>query len=103
MSERDCPDERMAEWIESKKQHGYYVLTREELDEYLEDAKRDAYAEGRKDESDENRDAMCSRLMDVWVANHGRMPWKKAVEVVAVLKQLPVDERERLMAMEDES
>lgn len=53
MSERDCPDERMAEWIESKKQHGYYVLTREELDEYLDDAKRDAYAEGRKDEREE--------------------------------------------------
>lgn len=53
MSERDCPDERMVEWIEAKKQHGYYVLTREELDERIDEAQRDAYAEGRKDEQQE--------------------------------------------------
>lgn len=47
MSERDCPDERMVEWIEHKKQMGYYVLTKEERDEWLDEAQRDAYVQGR--------------------------------------------------------
>ena len=53
MSERDCPDERMVEWIEKKKQYGYYVLTREELDERIDEAQTDAYAEGRREEREE--------------------------------------------------
>lgn len=58
----------------------------------------EAYAEGRKDEADENGAA--SKLIDAWVAAHGKpVPWAAAVEIVAIVNKLPPEERERLLAL----
>ena len=50
------------------------------------------------------RDAMASKLIDVWIANHGqRIPWKRAVGIIAILKGLPDAERDRLLALDDDA
>lgn len=61
--------------------------------ERLEAALNHAYAEGRNDET-------FDRLSDAWVAAHGKpIPWEKAVEILAIVKKLPEDERARLLAL----
>lgn len=59
MSDRDCPDDKAVEWLDSRVRMGHYVLTRDELNERIDEAQRDAYAEGRKDEREE-----CMRLLN---------------------------------------
>jgi len=50
------------------------------------------------------RDAMASKLIDVWIANHGqRISWKRAVNIIAILKGLPDAERDRLLALDQET
>lgn len=64
----------------------------------IDKAQTEAYAEGRKDEADENGAA--SRLIDAWAASHGKpVPWDKAVEIVAIVNKLPEEERARLLAL----
>jgi hypothetical protein len=63
----------------------------------LNDVQTDAYAEGRKDEAEEHD---VGRLIDAWVAAHGKpMPWAKAVEIVVIAKKLPDAERARLLTL----
>lgn len=57
MSER-TDDDRMVEWIEKKREHGYYVLTREELAQRIDEACTDAYAEGRSDQNAEHSEGI---------------------------------------------
>lgn len=66
--------------------------------QYVEAMQTNAYAEGRKDEADEN--GVASRLIDAWVTAHGKpVPWEKAVEIVAIANKLPEAERIRLLAL----
>lgn len=59
---------------------------------------REAYFAGLK----EARDGAASRLIDVWIANHGqRIDWKRAVNIIAVIQRLPNADRERLLALDD--
>ena len=98
MSDRDCPDERMVEWIESKKQHGFYVLTREELEKRIDAACTDAYAEGRQDQ----REELAGRLIEAWCDTHDKpIPWAKAIEITAIVTNMPEAERLRLLALAD--
>lgn len=61
----------------------------------------DAYAEGRKDESEEVPEALAGRLIDIWCANSGKqIPWAKAVEITAVVTKMSDVERLRLLALE---
>ena len=50
------------------------------------------------------RDAMASKLIDVWIASNGqRISWGRAVNIIAILKGLPDAERDRLLALDDEA
>lgn len=61
-----------------------------------------AYAEGRKDEAEESREAMASKLIDAWVAAHNKpIPWAKAVEIVVIVQKLPEEERQRLLSLDE--
>lgn len=78
----------------------FYADAREVL-KALGDVQTEAYAEGRKDEADENGAA--SRLIDAWAAAHGKpVPWEKAVEIVAIANKLPDAERARLLALAED-
>lgn len=41
-------------WLLEKERHGYLVLTRDEFNQRLDSHATDAYAEGRKDEREDN-------------------------------------------------
>lgn len=57
--------------------------------------------DGRKDEAEEAREALASRLIDAWCAANGQpIPWAKAVEIVAIVTKLPDVERLRLLALD---
>lgn len=73
------------------------AFKRQEIKAALNAALIEAYAEGRKDEAEENE---AGRLIDAWAAAHGKpVPWAKAVEIVAIVKKLPDAERSRLLAL----
>jgi len=61
----------------------------------------EAYAEGRKDEAEESREALANKLIDTWVVSQGKpIPWAKAVEIVAIVTKLPMEERQRLLSLD---
>lgn len=46
-------------------------------------------------------DEPASRLIDLWAQIHGKpIPWAKAVEIVAVVKHMPDEERQRLLSLD---
>lgn len=48
------------------------------------------------------KEILASRLIDAWCEAHGKkIPWAKAVEIVAIVTELPVAERERLLNIGD--
>lgn len=78
--------------------HGHYETMFRVVREEVEAATTEAYAEGRKDEADENGAAV--RLIDAWVYEHGKqIPWAKAVQIVAIVNKLPDTELARLLAL----
>lgn len=43
------------------------------------------------------------RMIDAWVSTHRKqIPWKKAVEITAILTKMPDDERQRLLSLDEE-
>src|SRR6266705_1109628 len=79
--------------------HGLKIVMLQDCVEY---APRDRFVLVPKEKADEyEMDGLASHLIDVWVANYGQMPWAKAVEVVAIVKHLPAEERLRLLALDD--
>jgi hypothetical protein len=90
-----------------EERHGYMPNTEEEARQFqphqwvrdvADQWATQAYAEGRKDEADENGAA--SRMIDAWAAAHLKpVPWAKAVEIVAIINKLPEAERTRLLAL----
>jgi hypothetical protein len=52
---------------------------------------------------EDGRDALASRLIDAWVVDKGRkIPWAKAVQIVAIVTKQSDAERDRLLRMGDE-
>lgn len=52
----------------------------------------------------EPKEALASRLMDVWIADKGRkIPWATAVKIAAIVTRQGDAERDRLLRMNDES
>lgn len=51
--EEEPDDEKRERWFAEKEKNGYAVLSRDEWRDMLDQAQRDAYAEGRKDEREE--------------------------------------------------
>lgn len=46
---------------------------------------------------------LAAKLIETWVAKHGRpAPWSTAVEITAVATNMPNDERDRLLALDDD-
>lgn len=61
-----------------------------------------AYAEGRKDQAEDDRDSNASRLIDAWCAAHGKpMPWAKSIELIAIVTKMPDAEKQRLLSLAD--
>jgi hypothetical protein len=55
------------------------------------------------DDVEDGRDALASRLIDAWVVDKGRkIPWAKAVQIVAIVTKQSDAERDRLLRMGDE-
>lgn len=58
---------------------------------------------GRDDGAESDTDALASRLIDAWVADKGRkIPWAKAVQIIAIVTKQSNAERDRLLRMGDE-
>lgn len=46
---------------------------------------------------------LAAKLIETWVTKHGKpAPWSTAVEITAVATNMPNDERERLLALDDD-
>ncbi|HCF0091181.1 hypothetical protein [Pseudomonas aeruginosa] len=46
---------------------------------------------------------LAAKLIETWVAKHGKpAPWSKIVEITALATNMPNDERERLLALDDD-
>ncbi len=46
---------------------------------------------------------LAAKLIETWVAKHGRpAPWSKIVEITALATNMPNDERDRLLALDDD-
>ena len=45
---------------------------------------------------------LASRLIDAWVADKGKIPWAKAVQIVTIVTKQPDAERDRLLKMGDD-
>ncbi|HCL3801813.1 TPA: hypothetical protein N2B48_005893, partial [Pseudomonas aeruginosa] len=46
---------------------------------------------------------LAAKLIETWVAKHGKpAPWSTAVEITAVATNMPNDERDRLLALDDD-
>lgn len=55
------------------------------------------------EDEEAGRDALASHLIDVWVADKGRkIPWAKAVQIIAIVTKQSDAERDRLLRMGDE-
>jgi hypothetical protein len=82
-------DDRMVEWIETKREHGFYVLTREELDQRIDEACTDAYAEGRADQIEEHRPALA--VLD-FAARHLSGDWpERCQEIVRRARAVTIE------------
>ena len=57
----------------------------------------------RTDDDETPREILASRLIDAWCADKGRkIPWAKAIQIVAIVTKQPDEERDRLLRMGDE-
>ncbi|NPS81529.1 hypothetical protein [Pseudomonas aeruginosa] len=46
---------------------------------------------------------LAAKLIETWVAKHGKpAPWSTAIEITAVATNMPNDERDRLLALDDD-
>ncbi|HHM5705148.1 TPA: hypothetical protein ACRNCK_005201 [Pseudomonas aeruginosa] len=46
---------------------------------------------------------LAAKLIETWVAKHGKpAPWSKIVEITALATSMPNDERDRLLALDDD-
>ena len=53
--------------------------------------------------SDDPRELLAMRLIDAWCNDKGRkIPWAKAVQIVAIVTKQPDEERDRLLRLGDE-
>lgn len=50
------------------------------------------------------REGALPSLFKAWYDTHGApLPWRKAVEMTAIVMRLPAEERERLIALDDDA
>lgn len=52
------------------------------------------------DDGSPHRDKLAGRLIDAWCNEHGPVPWKKAVEIIAIVTHMPEAEFKRLRDMQ---
>lgn len=69
----------------------------------MNDGTRERAVEELQREIRELRERDASRLIDVWVANYGPIPWKKAVRIVEIVCRVPYAETEALLHLADDN
>ncbi len=68
-----------------------------------EDIERFAVPIAERVSDEESKDALASRLIDVWIAEKGKkIPWAKAIQIIAIVTKQPDEERDHLLRMADD-
>lgn len=106
----DTPRKHLyTEWLREKANTFHFAAYRGDLlsianaFETLERELSAATERAEKAEARAEEDAAASRLIDAWVAEKGKkIPWAKAVQIVAIVTRQSDAERDRLLRMGDE-
>lgn len=62
-----------------------------------------AAAPGKAQPEETPEEILAAKLIETWVAKHGKpAPWSKIVEITALATNMPNDERDRLLALDDD-
>ncbi|MFW4882054.1 hypothetical protein ACOAPR_29690 [Pseudomonas aeruginosa] len=62
-----------------------------------------AAAPGKAQPEETPEEILAAKLIETWVAKHGKpAPWSKIVEITALATSMPNDERDRLLALDDD-
>ncbi|HEP7907068.1 hypothetical protein ACM73M_02075 [Pseudomonas aeruginosa] len=87
--------------------------TKEEIDRYIQQVERSDdsitlqgkpfYAAPVAQPEETPGEILAAKLIETWVTKHGKpAPWSTAIEITAVATNMPNDERDRLLALDDD-
>lgn len=81
-----------------------YIFSAEEFDLFVQrllDSCAAPVAQAQPEETP--GEILAAKLIETWVTKHGKpAPWSTAVEITAVATNMPNDERDRLLALDDD-
>ncbi|KSQ40158.1 hypothetical protein APB26_02515 [Pseudomonas aeruginosa] len=114
--ERQEPSGWLAYYFGGKRNGRIYggpCNTKEEIDRYIQQVERSDdsitlqgkpfYAAPVAQPEETPGEILAAKLIETWVAKHGKpAPWSKIVEITALATNMPNDERDRLLALDDD-
>ncbi|HBO4511918.1 TPA: hypothetical protein L4U47_004345 [Pseudomonas aeruginosa] len=114
--ERQEPSGWLAHYFGGKRNGRIYggpCNTKEEIDRYIQQVERSDdsitlqgkpfYAAPVAQPEETPGEILAAKLIETWVTKHGKpAPWSTAIEITAVATNMPNDERDRLLALDDD-